>query len=112
MSSSDEIFREILAWTRVGFYGTAKQMLSDVLNSDKKKLAYQAADGTRSTESIRVAVRIGSNELGELFKQCTNLGLMEQMDGGRRRRLFDLSNFGLLPQVVAGGGADDEQAKA
>ena len=90
------VLKELLVWTRVGFYAVVKTMLSDVLSNDKKKLAYQAADGIRSGESIRVEFKMSPNDLSDLFKQCTSLGLMEQLDGGKRRRLFDLSNFGLL----------------
>src|SRR6267142_1526122 len=91
-----KVLRELLVWTRVGFYADVKAMLSDVLNTEKKKLSYQMADGIRSGESIRVELKMSPNDLSDLFKQCTNLGLMEQLEGGKRRRLFDLSNFGLL----------------
>jgi len=91
------VLKELLVWTRVGFYATVKTTLADVLNTDKKKRAYQAADGIRSGESIRVELKMSPNDVIELFKQCTNLGLMEQLEGGKRRKLFDLSNFGLLP---------------
>jgi hypothetical protein len=90
------VLKELLVWTRVGFYADVKNMLGDVLNSEKKKLAYQAADGIRSGESIRVELKMSPNDLSDLFKQCTNLGLMEQVEGGKRRRLFDLINFGLI----------------
>src|SRR4051794_10930367 len=94
------VLKELLVWTRVGFYATVKSTLSDILNTDKKKRAYQAADGARSRESIRIELKMSPNDVFELFKQCTNLGLMEELDGGKRRRLFDLANFGLLPDAV------------
>jgi hypothetical protein len=93
------VLNEILRWTKVGFYGATKALLSDVLNTDKKKLAYQAADGIRSRDSIRAEAKISPNDLFELFQQCSNVGLMEQLEGGKRRRLFDLTNFGLLPPL-------------
>lgn len=101
MASDDTIrvLNELLVWTRVGFFGTAKTMLSDVLNTDKKRLAYQAADGTRSADSIRVKYKMSPNDITDLFKQCSILGLMEQQDDGKRRRLFDLTTFGLLPPM-------------
>lgn len=99
-SDTLSVLKELLVWTKVGFYGTAKEMLADVLNSDKKKLAYQAADGTRSGDSIRIEAKMSPNDLGVLFKQCLNIGLMEQLEGGKRRRLFDLANFGLLPAAL------------
>ena len=96
------VLKELLVWTRIGFYATAKETLVDILNTNKKKLAYQAADGIRSGESIRVELKMSPNDLSDLFKQCTNAGLMEQLEGGKRRRLFDLANFGLLPDEFRG----------
>ena|SRR6266545_3733324 len=98
------VLQEILVWTRVGFYGAAKTLLSDVLNTDKKRLAYQAADGTKTSKSIRIEIKMSPNDLVDLFKVCTNLGLMEEMEGGKKRRLFDLSNFGLLPPAKGAKG--------
>jgi len=93
------VLKELLVWTRVGFYAEVKSMLGDVLNTEKKKLAFQLADGVRAGESIRVELKMSPNDLSDLFKQCTSLGLMEQLEGGKRRRLFDLSNFGLLSTI-------------
>ncbi len=92
------VMKEILLWTRVGFYGTAKKTLQDVLNTDKKRMAYQAADGTRTLESIRIEVKMSPNDLSDLFKVCANLGLMT-LENGKRRRLFDLGQFGLEMRV-------------
>ena len=106
MTTTDDdtsVLKELLVWTRIGFYATVKTTLADILNTDKKKLAYQLADGIRSGDSIRVQLKMSPNDLSELFKQCTNIGLMEQLEGGKRRRLFDLSNFDLLPKQSRGG---------
>ena len=105
-----EILRELLVWTKIGFYGTVKSMLKDVLDTDNKRLAYQLTDGQNTFDLVRTQAQIGSNTLNDLCKQCLNLGLMEKDQDGRRRRLFDLINFGLMPQteglkgnVTAGG---------
>lgn len=95
------ILRELLVWTRIGFYGTVKNMLTDVLDTDNKRFAYQLTDGTNTKDTVKAQAQIGSNTLNDLYKQCTNLGLMESDEDGRRCRLFDLTNFGLLPQVEA-----------
>jgi Fic family protein len=106
-----ELLEELLAWTRIGFYGVAKNMLADVLDTDNKRLAYQLADGLTSIDAIKAGAGIGSNTANDLFKQCLNLGLMEMTPDGKRRRLFDLTNFGLMPQMDvvkkkgAGGGS-------
>lgn len=100
MSTEAEILEQILVWTRVGFYASVKQTLTDVLNSEKKRQVYQLTDGERTGESIRVAVKVSPNDLSQLYKQCTSMGLMARAGGNRRRRLFDLADFGLAPQEL------------
>lgn len=91
--SDSEVLKEILVWMRVGFYGAARAMLAEVLNSEKKQCAYQAADGSRTLDSIRQEVKMSPNDITELYRTCVSLGLME-VDGNKRRRLFDLTHFG------------------
>jgi hypothetical protein len=105
-----KILRELLVWTRIGFYSTVKDMLIDVLDTDNKRVAYQLTDGTMTKDTIRARAQIGSTTLNDLYKQCINLGLMESLDDGPRHRLFDLTSFGLMPasvitklNIVAGG---------
>lgn len=93
------ILKDLLVWTRIGFYSAVKDMLKDVLDTDNKRLAYHLTDGTNTFDGVKAQAQIGSNTLNDLYKQCTNLGLMELDDDGHRRRLFDLGNFGLMPQV-------------
>lgn len=91
-----KVLNEILAWTRVGFYGTAKAMLEEVLDSDKKKLAYQAMDGSKTIDAIKTEVKMSKGDVIDLYRKCEHVGLMAQVDS-KRRRLFDLTSFGLLP---------------
>jgi len=97
-----KVLKELLVWTRVGFYADVKATLRDVINTEKKKLSYQMADGIKSGESIRVELTMSPNDLSDFFKQCTRLGLMEQLEDGKRRRLFDLKDFGLLSSTLGG----------
>jgi hypothetical protein len=54
-------------------------------------------DGTKAVEEIRVACKMSPNSLVALGQKCVSMGLMEVRDNKRRVRLFDLSDFGLLP---------------
>lgn len=99
MDSTDKILQELLNWTKVGFYASVKGMLSDVLNTENKRLAYQLADGTRGRDAIKTAAGMGSDSVTELFRQCVNLGLMDVNLDNKRRGLFNLDNFGLAPQI-------------
>ena len=100
--STESILEELLVWTKVGFYGAARSTLESVLNTNKKRLAYQAADGTKTAEAIRAEVRISPNDIGALFKTCQNMGLMRTTEDGKRVRLFDLTQFGLEGNVSEG----------
>lgn len=110
--SDMEVLRDLLNWTRVGFYGAVKNMLTDVLNSENKRLAYQLTDGTKSRDALKAAAGMGSDSITALHEQCVALGLMEITPDNKKRRLFDLNNFGLMPQLevakrqTAGGGKE------
>ena len=101
MDTNTEILKELLNWTKVGFYSQVKKMLFEVLDSENKRLAYQIADGTQGRDAIKTAAGMGSDSVTELFRQCVSLGLMEITHDNKRRHLFDLSNFGLAPQIEA-----------
>lgn len=98
--TDSETLAEILKWLKVGFYSAAKQSLEDVLDTDNKRRAYQLTDGSLAQDRVRSQAQIGSNVLSALYKQCLSVGLMERSTTGRNRRLFDLADFGLLPEVA------------
>lgn len=110
MQSDNEILEQILVWTRVGFYSAAGNMLAEVLDSDKKRWAYQLADGTRTSTAIRTQVRMSPNDVGALFRRCISVGLMDKDEAGHARRSFDLTNFGMIPLALTEERGDDEQA--
>lgn len=93
-----ELLSELRTWLRIGFYNEAKSMLADVLDTDKKKLAFQMTDGTTTAGGVRKALAMSPNGLLNLYNRCVEMGLMEITEDKKRRRLFDLKNFGLLPE--------------
>lgn len=97
---SDDAFLAILAdirnWVRAASYGSVKTLLEAALPDAKSRLAYQMMDGTTSMEQVRVACKMSPNALVALAQRCTSMGLMEVKDDKKRRRLFDLSDFGLI----------------
>ena len=95
-NESVRLLREILKWTKVGYFDRVKSMLERILDSEKKRLAYQAMDGTESIEVIKTRLQMGKSVVIDLYRKCENAGLMEQVDG-KRNRLFDLADFDLLP---------------
>jgi hypothetical protein len=55
-------------------------------------------DGNKSREQIRTACKTSPNAVLALAQRCTSMGLMEIREG-KRVRLFDLADFGMLPDA-------------
>ncbi len=87
---------EILNWVRAAAHPNVKHLLQDVLPDDKAREAYQMTDGNTSIQAIRKQCKMSPNDVSALQQRCVSLGLMEVVDGNRRRRIFDLADFGLL----------------
>jgi len=87
--------REIRTWVRAAAYPSVKKLLEDALPDTKSRQAYQMTDGANARDSICKACKLSPNRLLALQSRCVALGLMSSSDG-RKTRLFDLCDFGLL----------------
>lgn len=97
-----KLLREILRWIR--FTGTkeARSILWTTLDTDQKKIAYQASNGARGTREVARVAKYGSKSTVEsLWKTWRSLGLGESAGvmgpGERFKRSFDLEELGLEP---------------
>jgi hypothetical protein len=108
MMSEEEqtrLLREILKWTRFAGMKEVKAVLTSALDSEKKKIAYHASDGEKSTRDVASVAGFGSKTtVADLWKVWKKLGLGETsttMGGGDRfKRAFDLEEFGIeIPAV-------------
>lgn len=86
---------EIRNWVRAAAYPNVKRLLEEALPDSKSRRAYQMADGKSSRDSICKAIKLGKSTFQSLQQKCVALGLMAESDG-KRYRLFDLQDFGLL----------------
>lgn len=99
---SDEtlaVLKEIRNWIRAGSYTSVKALLEAALPDRKSRTAYQMLDGTATMDQVRVACKMSPNGLLALAQRWTAMGLMEARDDKKRLRLFDLNDFGLLPNA-------------
>ncbi len=92
------MLREILKWVRFTGMKEVKAALESTLDTDQKKTAYQASDGTRGTREVATIAGYGSKSTIEsLWKKWRRLGLGESFqvmgDGERFKRSFDLEDF-------------------
>jgi hypothetical protein len=73
-------------------------MLEEALPDAKSRAAYQMFDGTASVDQVRTSCKMSPNAVVALTVRCIAMGLMEANADKKRVRLFDLNDFGLLPQ--------------
>ncbi len=106
--------REIRNWIRAAAHGSVRKLLEDALPDDKAREAYQMTNGDTSIDTIRTHCKMSPNDVSAMQQRCVSFGLMEVIEGNRRRRLFDLSDFGLLPAPQGApkhGGPNGKRAK-
>jgi len=104
--NQEGILREILIWTKANAYQNVELLLRRALPDEKSRIAYQLTDGSRKVKEIQSAASIGSATIARLFDRCVAMGLMEEVEPGKRHRLFDLDHFDMMPRSLEAG--DDE----
>lgn len=92
------VLTDIRNWIRVAAYRPVQAMLEEALPDVKSRAAYQMFDGTVSVEQVRTACKMSPNAVVALTARCVAMGLMEANAEKRRVRLFDLNDFGLIPE--------------
>jgi hypothetical protein len=94
------LLREILKWIRFSGLREVKSVLTSVLDDPQKLLAYHLSDGSRGTIEIGEATGIRSTAtITRYWQTWKQLGLGESISvrgGDRFRRLFDLTDFGIV----------------
>jgi hypothetical protein len=87
---------EIRNWIRVAAHGPVRTLLEAALPDAKARAAYQMLDGTPSMDQVRITCKMSPNALVTLAQRCTAMGLMEVNEDKKRKRLFNLVDFGLI----------------
>jgi hypothetical protein len=92
------VLSEIRNWIRAAAYAPVRALLEEALPDAKSRTAYQMFDGKTSVEQVRTSCKMSPNAVVALTSRCVALGLMESGADKKRVRLFDLKDFGLLPE--------------
>jgi hypothetical protein len=100
------VLMDIRNWIRAAAHRPVQAMLEEALPDEKSRAAYQMFDGTASVDHVRTACKMSPNAVVALTARCVAMGLMETNADKKRVRLFDLNDFGLMPEDApkAGGG--------
>lgn len=97
-----ELLEEMLKWTKVTSIPHVKTLLSEILPSDKEKVAYHYSDGRGSQEVAKFA-KVGFATITKWWKVWARAGIAELVSvkgGERAKRIFSLEDFGIVvPQL-------------
>ena len=99
------VLTDIRNWIRAASHSSVKALLEAAMPDAKARIAYQMTDGKTSIADIRGKCKMSPNDVVALQIRCVSMGLMEVTSENRRRRLFDLQDFGLL------AGDDEKQGE-
>jgi hypothetical protein len=87
---------EIRNWIRAASFTSIRSLLETALPDSQARSAYQALDGTATLEQVRITAKISPNKLVLLTQKWVSMGLMEITPDKKKKRLFDLTDFGLI----------------
>jgi len=90
------ILVEIRNWIRAASFNSIRSLIEAALPDSQSRLAYQMLDGKTSLEQVRVASKMSPNKLVALTQKWVSMGLMEALPDKKKKRIFDLQDFGLV----------------
>lgn len=90
------VLTEIRNWIRAASFSSIKSLLQEAMPDSQSRTAYQMLDGRASLEQVRIAAKMSPNKLIALTQKWSSMGLMEVTQDKKKKRIFDLNDFGLL----------------
>lgn len=96
---------------KAGFHNDIRSLLEDTLDTDKKRLAYQSTNGQLGAKDIGKLLSISDNTVRQMWDTSIRRGLIMALPAGKRRRIFDLADYGLLPEKAVPVGVKVPNAK-
>jgi len=92
--------QEVMKIFRIVSQPIIKEVLEKTLNSDEKRLVYNNMDGEKTVATIQELTGVNVRFISEWGQEWEKLGIVETDSNanvrGRRRKLFDLSMYGIL----------------
>jgi transposase-like protein len=109
-----EILEEILKWTRVTSIPHVKQLLLEILPSNKEKIAYHHSNG-QDTRAVAKMAGVHFTTVATWWKRWIRAGIAEPVGakrGDRAKRIFSLEDFGIdVPAAEVASPAHEASAK-
>ncbi len=91
--------RELVKFSRVVSQPKIKEVLKTTLNTKEKINVYNFMDGEKSVSAIQKSTGVNVRFISEWGQEWEKLGIVEPSSSsnvrGRRRKLFDLTMYGI-----------------
>ena len=94
----EELLQELIFWTRFSVRDEAKEWFEKTLDSDEKKLVYEAFDGTASSRDVRKTTGVPRSTIRRWAREWEALGIVRGVgEGGDRRicKMVPLRSLGI-----------------
>lgn len=98
-----ELLQEILRWVKFAGAGEVRTVLSNVLDTEQKRLIYHLSDGEHGSVEIGKTIGVSDATVRRYWESWARLGIMEPLKvrgGIRYKKCFELEDFGFtIPQI-------------
>lgn len=99
-----QLLEEILKWVRLEGVQRVETTLNKLLKTDTERLVYENSDGRTSREIAEIA-GVSHTTVTNYWNRWAEYGIVEEVrarGGTRYKRIFSLSDFGIVvPEVKA-----------
>ena len=94
---------EICMWMRFQNRETLKELLQEVLRSDRDRLIFELTDGVRSATEIAQAAKVSQPRISQLWNSWKPLGIVVELPGtrGRYRHICSLAELGMKTSLTS-----------
>jgi hypothetical protein len=91
---TNDLLREILRWLRFQSLDKAKAAVSSLLDTEKKKIAFELTDGKTSSRALAVKCGVDRGTLLRWWSDWFTAGIVTR-DGDTYKQLFSLRELGI-----------------
>jgi len=93
-----EILEEMLKWIKVTSIPQVRELLSDLLPTDKEKIAYHLSDGEHGSQEVAKLAGVSYVTVTKWWKIWARAGIAKMLSvkgGERAKRAFSLEDSGI-----------------
>lgn len=96
------ILEELLHWEKFSSFKNVKTELSEILDSNEKKIVYYLSDGKNTRKDVSQKSNVNPSSIFRYWKEWKEAaigGSIPVNRGYRFKSYFNLADFGLLPKI-------------